>query len=304
MSTGAKLHRPPASFAGVDETWEPGKRVVGDGGVELATWDLGGDGPPLLLAHGTGFHAKMWEPLAGPLRSAYRVWALDHRGHGASGHAPDRDYSDWDRLARDLLAVADSVGGGGQLLGVGHSLGGAVALRAEQLRPGTFGALYCYEPVVLAPGVNAGTAELSMIARQRRAVWPSRPAAAANYARKPPFAAMDRRVLDAYVDHGLVERDDGTVALACPPDEEASFYQGAARASIWEHLGEVEIPVVVARGGTDVPPADLAEQIAGLLPAGTLQRFEDLDHFGPMTAPERVGSAIVSALDALGGRRR
>lgn len=288
----------------MDETWEAGPRVTGDGGVELATWDLGGEGPPLLLVHGTGFHAKVWEPLAAPLRSANRVWALDQRGHGTSGHAPDREYSDWERLARDLLAVAEAVGGDGPLLGAGHSLGAAVLLRAEQLRPGTFAGLYCYEPVVVPPGTGGVSPQLAVIARQRRAVWPSRETAAANYARKPPFAAMDRRVLDAYVDHGLVDRDDGTVELACPPGEEASFYEGAARTPTWEHLGEVEVPVVVARGGSDLPPAQLAEPIAGLLPAATLERFEDLDHFGPMTAPERVGSAIASALGAVGGRRR
>lgn len=288
----------------MDETWKAGPRVAGDDGVELATWDLGGDGPPVVLAHGTGFHAKVWEPLAGPLRVGHRVWALDQRGHGASGHAPDRDYTDWDRLARDLLAVVDVVGGGAAPAGAGHSLGGAVLLRAEQLRPGSFAALYCYEPVVLPPGTGGGTPELSVVARQRRAIWPSREAAAANYARKPPFAAMDRRVLDAYVEHGLADRDDGTVQLACPPEEEASFYEGAARARVWEHLAEVGVPVVVARGGTDVPPANLAEPIAGLLPAGTVERFDDLDHFGPMTAPGRVGSAIASALAAVGGRRR
>ena len=115
---------------------------------------------------------------------------------------------------------------------------------------------------------------------------------------------MDRSVLDAYVAHGLVDRDDGAVELACPPGEEASFYEGAADASIWEHLGELEVPVVVACGGTDAPTAALAATIAGLLPGGSVERFDDLDHFGPMTAPGRVGAAIASALAGAGDGRR
>ena len=281
----------------MEQTWRAGPRATGDGGVPLATWDLGGEGPDLVLLHGTGFHAKVWEPVATPLRATHRVWALDQRGHGASGHAPDRDYTDWDRLARDLLAVADALPTCGALSGAGHSLGGAVLLRAEQIRPGTFAALYCYEPIVLPPGTGAGTPELSAAARRRRALWPSRDAAAANYSRKAPFASMDPRVLAAYVEHGLVDRDDGTVELACRPDEEASFYEGAGRSPTWEHLGEVRAPVVVARGHPGATPADLAAGIAAALPGGSLEAFDDLDHFGPMTAPERVGTAIASALD-------
>ena len=34
-------------------------------GVTLAVHDLGGDGPPLLLCHATGFHGRVWTALAG-----------------------------------------------------------------------------------------------------------------------------------------------------------------------------------------------------------------------------------------------
>ncbi len=282
----------------MDDTWRAGPRVTGDGGIELATWDLGGEGPPLLLVHGTGFCARVWEPLAGPLRAAgWRVWAVDQRGHGRSGHAPGGDYRDWDHLAIDLAAVADALAPDGGLAAAGHSLGGAVMLRAEQLRPGSFSALHCYEPVVVPPGDSSSDpARLAVVARQRRPVWPSREAAADNYATKPPFAGMDRRVLRAYVEHGLLDRPDGSVELACSPEEEASFYGGAMRAGVWEHLGEVELPVTVARGGDDAPPANLAAAIVARLPAGRLERFDDLDHFGPMTDPERVGEAVAGAL--------
>lgn len=287
----------------MDETWRPGPRVTGDDGVELAVWDLGGDGPPLVLLHGTGFHARVWEPVAGPLRAAHHVWALDQRGHGASGHAADGLYTDWDHLARDLHAVADVLAPAGGLLGAGHSLGGAVLLRAEQLRPGTCAALYCYEPVVIPAAVGSDAPPaLSALARQRRAVFPSRRAARDNFAGKPPFAAMDGRVLDAYVAHGFVERADGTVELACPPAEEASFYEGALHSGIWERLDEVGVPVTVAAGGDDAPPADLAAAIAERLPTGHLERYADLDHFGPMTDPERIGKAIAAAV-AGDGRR-
>ncbi len=36
----------------------------------------------------------------------------------------------------------------------GHSAGGLAAVLAEQRQPGTFGALYLYEPVTLSQGLD------------------------------------------------------------------------------------------------------------------------------------------------------
>lgn len=112
---------------------------------------LGGDGPPVMLVHATGFHGRGWAPLARVLAEDYTVWALDQRGHGASGKSPDGRYDDWEAFAADLLCAVDAIGGTGWRAG-GWSLGGGVALLAEARRPGTFGALCCYEPVVIPPG--------------------------------------------------------------------------------------------------------------------------------------------------------
>ena len=57
-------------------------------------------------------------------------------------------------MADDVLAVQDALGLRG-CLGCGHSLGGCALLLAEAKRPGSFRALYVYEPVV-APQATAG----------------------------------------------------------------------------------------------------------------------------------------------------
>ena len=56
----------------------------------------------------------------------------------------------WQRMADDVLAVQDALGLRG-CLGCGHSLGGCALLLAEAKRPGSFRALYVYEPVVAPP---------------------------------------------------------------------------------------------------------------------------------------------------------
>ena len=58
-------------------------RVPSTNGVEIKVHDLGGEGPPLVLAHATGFHGRVWEPLAAHL-TGFHLWSIDMRAHGDS----------------------------------------------------------------------------------------------------------------------------------------------------------------------------------------------------------------------------
>jgi pimeloyl-ACP methyl ester carboxylesterase len=270
--------------------------------VEIATYRLGGEGPPLLLLHATGFHGRCLAPLAAELTPAWSVWAIDIRGHGASGPAVDGRYDDWTRCADDVLAVIDALGVGGRVTGFGHSIGGALALSSEQRRPGTWLGLYCYEPVVMNEEVEAAMAAgnpLRQAALKRRDTFPSRAAARGNYASKPPFARFAPAALDAYVAHGLVDRPDGTVTLACRREVEASFYDGSTRHPTYRFLGQVAVPVTLAGGsdGAQLSGSHLHD-LAGRLPHGGVEIFDGLSHFGPLEDPKRVGRAVAAAFGA------
>ncbi len=196
-----------------------GPRVRGAEGVEIATYQLGGDGPPVVLMHATGFHGQCWIPLARELTAYFTVWAVDQRGHGASGKAPGGNYHDWGLFVDDLFAVLDALSPG-PWRGIGHSLGGAVLLMAEARRPGTFMNLCCYEPVVFPPTSGSpdgfgGRIPMAELARKRRANFPSRQAAYENYASKPPLNRLHPDALDAYVTFGFVDDPQGGVTLAC-----------------------------------------------------------------------------------------
>ena len=163
------------------------RRAFTPDGVALALHDLGGDGPPALLAHATGFHARVFVPLASGLARHLHCLAPDLRGHGHSGVPADLDFA-WAGFGLDALSAVEAFGLK-RPIGIGHSCGGAALLLAEEAQPGTFSALYLYEPVVLAP--NEHLAELSeplaKRARQRREVFSSRKEAYDNYASKPPL---------------------------------------------------------------------------------------------------------------------
>lgn len=286
-------------------TAAPGPRVEGAGGVEIATYHYGGDGPPILLSHATGLHGRAWGPFAERLTGRFDVWSLDHRGHGASGKSPDGRYDDWSVFVDDFLAVMDGLGGS-EWRAFGHSLGGAVVLLAESRRPGLFHGICCYEPVVVPPGLLApegfdGRIPMSELARKRRPSFPSKQAAVENYASKPPFSRFDRAALEAYVDFGLVDDADGTVTLACTPEDEASVYEGAPSSGAWDRLGSVR-PTVTVLGGEDGsdPVGRLIEEVARRLPRGAALRVEGAGHFGPFETPAVIADLTTEALAGAG----
>jgi pimeloyl-ACP methyl ester carboxylesterase len=280
-----------------------GPRVRGAQGVEIATYHLGGDGPLVVLMHATGFHGRCWIPLARELTPHFTVWAVDQRGHGASGKAPSGNYLDWSLFVDDLFAVLTALGPS-PWRGVGHSLGGAVLLMAEARQPGTFVNLCCYEPVVFPPTSDspdgfAGRIPMAELARKRRATFASRQAAYDNYSSKPPFNRLHPDALDAYVTFGFVDDPEGGVTLACRRDDEASVYEGAPRSEAWDHLMDVRPPVILLGGGDKSDPVSYAlEDVARHLPRGGVRRFAGLDHFGPFEDPSGVGAVMAEALGA------
>jgi pimeloyl-ACP methyl ester carboxylesterase len=272
--------------------------VTTSDGVAIAVHDMGGDGPPLLFAHATGFHGMVFAPLARLLREEFRCVALDERGHGDSGVPPGDDF-DWHGFGRDVLATVDGLGLT-RAFGVGHSGGGAGLLLAEQARPGTFRALYCFEPIVFPPtgpfpGSTGGN-PLADSARRRRELFDSRQDAFDNYASKPPFDRLAPEVLRAYVDHGFADLDDGGVRLKCRGGTEARVYENSLGDDAYEHLPEVRCPVTVACGATsDTYNVALVDALVERLPRARSEVVPGVGHFGPLEDPALLARCIRAA---------
>lgn len=112
-------------------------RVVERDGRCVHVRDFGGDGPLLLLWHGAGVDATIWEAVIPYLRS-FRVVAQDLPGHGRS-LIPRLSVAD---AIADGDAVITDLGLGEPIL-AGFSLGGWAALRYAATRP--YRALVCLD---------------------------------------------------------------------------------------------------------------------------------------------------------------
>ncbi len=288
----ASLTDAPASPSGA-------RRIPSTDGIEIALHDLGGNGPPLLLCHATGFHGRVWLPVARHLQG-HHVWAVDFRGHGDSSTPLDLDY-DWMGFADDVLAAVSAVAepAGQPVVAAGHSKGGAALLLAEQHQPGTFARLYCYEPVVYPAidGADSLDNPLAEGALRRRETFPSYAAAFENFSSKPPFNTLDPDSLKAYVRFGFALQPDGTVRLKCPPVVESKVYRMGSQHGAFDRLSAVTCPVTVATG-VELPfgPSAFAARLVERLPRGSLEAHPDLGHFGPLEDPARIASCIQKAV--------
>jgi pimeloyl-ACP methyl ester carboxylesterase len=247
---------------------DPVALVVEHDGLRIAALDWGGDGEPLLLLHPNGFCAGLFEPLARRLRDTYRPIGIDLRAHGGSDVPPDsaNDYR-FALMADDVLVVLDALGIE-RVVALGESLGGGVAVLVDAARPGAIRRLVLCEAIafdMVAIGVKVATNRdgenfMAKAARKRRSVWPDRATVRESYASRPPLDALEPAALDAYLRWGFVDRDDGQVELACPPEAEATIFEESSdergAQAAWNHLADLRAPTVVLHGtSSNLPQA-------------------------------------------------
>jgi pimeloyl-ACP methyl ester carboxylesterase len=264
--------------------------LVDRGAVRLATYRFGGEGPPLLLVHATGFHAHCWLPLLDHLRPHFSLYAFDLRGHGESGGADDYSYA---RMAEDLLVVVDHFRLD-RLVAIGHSVGGALVVQASIWRPGLVTRAVLFEPILLPPEHTEETVAAAA-ARTRRTVFDSTAQMIERWSSRGPFAAFAPEALRAYVEYGVRDRPDGTVELKCSREVEVATFVQDTQSGIWRELDRYTTPTLVLAGGRSTSrAAPLAEPQAALMRDARAERCPELSHFLPFEQPRAMSERAIA----------
>jgi lipase len=265
--------------------------------LELAAWNWPGDGPPVVLAHATGFHARCWDEVIrhAPQR---RYLSIDLRGHGESAK-PLPPYR-WRDFGEDIAAMLEVLGIKGAL-GCGHSVGGhAIALSAT-LRPESFSALLLVDPVIMPENrYNSHPIEVAHILR-RRNQWESPQQMFESFRPRPAFAAWNENVLRDYCTYGLLPSAEG-FQLACPPVVEHAIYTASndPDANIHREIRQIQQPTLVLRSGSLMTEDkfDLATSATDPLLVTELVHGQDVwlegrNHLIPMESPELIAEYLL-----------
>lgn len=214
------------------------------------------DAEPLLLLHGFGHSARVWDPFVPDLVDRWRVIAPDARGHGDSEHDPEYRYHHA-AVARDVEAILDGLDIARAAV-VAHSMGGYAAIRFAAHHPQRVSRLVL---------VDAG-AQLSDRAREAAerepedASYESAESYAAALARSHPRAS--REVLRRLAPHWLRPRPDGRLVPRLDPaflrPRDSARAPAGKRAfdrarwareeteRLWRYLARIRCPTLVVRG--------------------------------------------------------
>ncbi len=251
------------------------RRVRGDGDLDLHLLEWSAEGVPLLLLHGYGNEAHIWDDFAPAVSPHYRTLAMDHRGHGESAWDAQGRY-DHDTLVRDVEAVTAALGIE-RLVLVAHSLGGRIATLFAGRHPERMAGLVLVD---IGPELDArGTTRIRLEVESNRE--PSF-GSVDEYARllSLHYPAARPQALQRMAQHGVRRLENGRFVPKLDPALRAPARGQPARTTSeedltraqWEALARIPCPTLVVRGAaSDVLSADVAERMAlEVLPKGAL----------------------------------
>lgn len=244
------------------------------------------------FVHAVGFTGQTLQPLADHVSG--RTYTIDVVGHGTAQVSEDYDFS-WRAAGEHLIAdVERRADGSSHRIGFGHSGGGTALLWAEVLAPGTFDALFLYEPPVrgvvpLRPQPEEPTFA-DTVARRRNS-FASRGDFETYLRQRKPFQQFSEAALAAYVASGLTPVD-GRFALACSPELEAKMYRDHDE-TLADLLAEIGTEVVIARGEhTFERFTTLCAALEGRIPRSRAVTVPGLTHYGPLEDPALVAQVM------------
>ena len=274
------------------------RRVLGAHGLELKVLEWSDEGVPLLLLHGFGNEAHIWDDFAPTVAPYYRTVALDHRGHGDSAWDEKRRYEHDDMVA-DVECVTKALGID-RLVIVGHSLGGRIATLFAGRHPERMAGLVLVD---IGPELDArGVTRIRQDAETQTPILFS----VEEYARLLSIAYPAGRpaALMRMARHGLRPRPDGRFELKTDPDlrsglrgetpEEAAEREQAMTQAQWDALARIPCPTLVVRGAaSDVLSADVADRMVDeVLPNGRLAVVAAAGHSVMTDNPDGFRDAV------------
>ncbi len=268
-------------------------------GIRLRFYDWGGAGDPIVVLHATGFHGRVYGPIAASLRKIGHVWSYDQRGHGDSDAPEDLLNYNWTFTMNDLGGFIAAMGWRG-VRAFGHSAGATAIGSLACERPDLISRAVLAEPVVFespsAPELGWRNPFIERTLKRRR-IFDSVEAMYANFENKPPYDTWDREMLRDYCEFGTRATADGRRELKCKPEIEARFYETSRDFDGLGRIIRAETPMLIMFGSRpDSLGATLSPRIARERKSGRVIDVPDAGHFLPMEKPALVSELAVEFL--------
>jgi pimeloyl-ACP methyl ester carboxylesterase len=276
--------------------WRLGRRERTSVG-EVA-YEVSGEGPPVILVHGTPTRSYLWRDVIPALGEHRRVYVYDLPGYGESEKREGQEVS----IAAQARVLGELIEAWGleEPAVAGHDIGGGIVLRAHLLEGVAFERIAVLDGVVLGPWLS----------EPKSSTWHVREHAEA-------YETMPDHLFGAFLAAYLGETNSGLgeeafeVYLAPWLGEEGrrAFVRQALQFEEWHtgelapRLGSVEVPVLVVWGEEDgwLDPSQ-APRLREEIPGSELEFVRKAGHFVQEDAPDQVARALVSFFSENGKR--
>jgi len=249
---------------------------------DRVAYDVFGEGPPVVLVHGTPFSSYVWRRIAPVMAGNYRVHVFDLLGYGSSDKREGQDVSLYAQ-GKLLAALLEHWELGSPMI-VGHDFGGAITLRAHLLEGCDFERLVLMDAVSVAPWGSP----FFRLVRGYPGVFEQIPgymhrAMVAAYVRDATYRPMTDEEVAPYIEPWLGE--EGQAALYRQIAQNDQRYTD----EVEPLYAEIERPVLILWGEEDswLPP-EVGERLHSSIPGSRLEKIPGCAHLAQEDATEAV----------------
>lgn len=264
--------------------WALAERADLSGG--RVAWARFGEGPPVVLVHGTPSWSYLWRNVVPPLAERFAVYVLDLLGYGDSERREGQDIS-VTAQGRLLAELLDLWGLEAPAL-VGHDIGGATVLRAHLVEGRRVGAIALVDAVALHPWNTPTTLHI----RAHLDAYRTMPAHIYEEVVKAHLRTAVHRPLQ-----------DETLAAYLRPwqgeEGQAAYFRKIEQwteddvGALEPLLPRLDVPVRLVWGDEDRwLDLTVAERLRSLIPGAELALVAGAGHFAPEDAPETVAREL------------
>jgi len=246
--------------------------------------DSGGDGAPVILAHGFLMDHEMFEPQVAALAPEFRVITWDERGFGLT-EFDGKPFTYWDS-AKDCLALLSHLGIERAVVG-GMSQGGFLSLRTALTAPERVRALVLLDTAADLDSAETLAAEEGMVQ-----VWLS----------AGPVDDLVNGVATLIIN----DESENARWIAKWRARPKEFIEQPARClfgrdDVLPRLGEITCPAIVIHGTEDTAlDMSRAEAMAAALPGcGSVVKIPGAAHAANLTHPDLVNPPLLAFLREL-----
>jgi pimeloyl-ACP methyl ester carboxylesterase len=257
--------------------------ISGFAGTPIQITHLG-DGPAVVLVHGTQSAAPAWLDVANHLADRYHCIVMNRRGRAPSG--PSGPEYRIETEVADIHALTSHVGADVSL--VGHSYGATLALLAALDLPGVR-SLVLYEPAWPLTGPVTGP-DLNLIAR---AVQDADLDTALTLIMSKTMHMPAEAIAQLRTTPGWQQQ------RALAPATLAELQALDALAPTVAPFAKITVPTVILRGGETSPEspfATTADALARTIPNATCVFLPGQEHIAHLIAPAQLAAAITNAM--------